>query len=141
MLSLCGVTDALDGYLARRYALQTPLGAALDPLADKVLVFCSASALWYVGSLPTSLVALVIVRDAALVAGASILPREKWVAPTLLSKANTAVQLTLCVAAVAAGGDLMLISPEVVNGLAVATAATTTLSGVQYVSRFASVFR
>ncbi len=139
VLSLCGVTDALDGYVARRYGLQTALGAGLDPLADKVLVFCSATALWYVDSLPTSLVALVVARDAVLVAGASILPRDKWVAPTLLSKANTAVQLTLCVAAVAAGSDLMLVSPEVVNGLAVATATTTALSGLQYATRFARV--
>lgn len=141
VLSVCGVTDALDGYIARRYGLQTPFGAALDPLADKVLVFCSTSALWYMGALPSYLVGMVIGRDAALVAGAYVLPRDQWVAPTMLSKANTALQLSLCVAAVAAGGDLMLIPQDFVTGLAVATATTTTLSGLQYATRFSRVFQ
>ena len=63
------LTDAVDGTLARRLGQTSVLGSYLDPLADKVLVGCTAGSLAYVGSLPPALVALMLGRDAALVAG------------------------------------------------------------------------
>ncbi len=135
-LSMAGISDALDGYLARRYALQTALGARLDPAADKLLIGCAAGALCVQGALPGWIVALVIARDTALVAAASCIPQKRWLAPIPVSKANTALQISLCVAGIASAGDLAVVHPLVVHGLAVATAATTSASGLMYAVRF-----
>lgn len=133
---VAGASDALDGYLARRYHLQTPLGEIIDPLADKLLVACTAGALCVQGSLPVWIVVLVLARDAALVTGAAMVPASKRLAPTNVSKANTALQIALCAGATASGGDMAIVDPIVVHGLAVATAATTSASGLSYAVRF-----
>lgn len=140
-LCICGLTDALDGHIARTQNCRTALGATLDPLADKALVASSAFALCIQGALPLPAVAIIITRDIALISAACILPRDRWISPTPLSKLNTGLQITLCVAAVASTGDLTLVPPSVVNGLAIATATTTTLSGAQYATRFARIRR
>lgn len=140
-LCICGVTDALDGHIARTRNCRTQLGATLDPLADKALVASSVAALCIQGALPVPLVAIVVARDVVLVCAASVLPRSKWIQPTLLSKSNTALQISLCVAAVASSGDLSIVPQYVVNGLAIATATTTALSGAQYVARFVQAHR
>lgn len=136
VIAVASVTDAVDGYVARRYSLQTELGELLDPLADKSLIAFSGAALAYQGLLPLYVVGVLVSRDLLLVGAATYLPQDRWIPPTLLSKANTGLQFMLCVASVASGGDLALVSPNVVHGLALATVSTTALSGVQYVDRF-----
>lgn len=136
LLLLAGATDFLDGHLARRFALRTPLGAVIDPLADKLLVACTASALCAQGTLPGWIVAVVLARDAALVGCAAAVAPERRVAPTGISKVNTGVQIALCGVAVASGGDLAIVEKGVVEGLAVVAAGTTVGSGVSYAVRF-----
>eukprot|EP00884_Botryococcus_braunii_P010204 jgi/Botrbrau1/19185/Bobra.0077s0091.1 len=70
LLSLAGVSDWLDGFVARRYAQPSVLGSYLDPLADKVFVGCAVGALVYEGSIPGPIGALIIGRDFFLIAGA-----------------------------------------------------------------------
>ena len=91
-----GLTDALDGLLARRLDARSRLGAALDPLADKALIFAVFASLAAVGLMPTWVAVVVIARDVVIVSGAlayQLLIGELEFAPTALSKANMAVQV------------------------------------------------
>ncbi len=63
VFALAALTDWLDGYLARRYGNVTPLGALLDPIADKMLIASSLVLLSYGGVLPPILAGLIIARD------------------------------------------------------------------------------
>ena len=127
------VSDALDGFLAKRFGWQSKLGGWLDPLADK-LMLVSAYAVWGVqGLLPVWLVALVIGRDALIGLGC-IYYRFSGINfdfnPSNLSKLHTCVQILLILA--------ILISKlgsgmgEFVGILTVAVAITTLLSGLGY---------
>ena len=69
---VAGVSDGLDGFLAKHYGWSSRLGALLDPLADKaLLVACYASLAW-IGLLPVWLLVLVVARDVVIVAGAVV---------------------------------------------------------------------
>lgn len=104
-----GISDAVDGFLAKRFGMATELGAYLDPLADKVLIVSIYVALGITGALPAWLVILVVSRDMMIV-GAVLL---SWmvdhpvaIKPLLVSKLNTAAQIvfaTLVLAALASG--------------------------------------
>lgn len=91
-----GISDAVDGYLAKRFGMATELGAYLDPLADKVLIVSIYVALGIVGALPAWLVILVVSRDIMIV-GAVILSwlvgRPVAMKPLTVSKLNTAAQI------------------------------------------------
>jgi len=93
-----GITDALDGFVARYFDLRTELGAYLDPLADKALLVSIYVTMAVGGFLPVWLAILVVSRDIMIV-GAVILSwlMENPVAirPSLLSKANTLAQISL----------------------------------------------
>ncbi len=95
---LAGLSDALDGYLAKRYGWQTELGAYLDPIADKVLLVSIYVVLGLFSHLPVWLVIAVVSRD-ILIVGAFMLSwmldRPVTVHPLLISKANTASQIVL----------------------------------------------
>lgn len=131
---LAGVSDAADGYLARRFDWRSRLGGLLDPIADKLLLIASFLALTLVGGLPAWLLALVVVRDLVIVAGAvayHYLIGPFAASPSLLSKATTLVQI-LCVLA-----ELLHLSglaePPLLAALIGLTAVLTVLSGVHYV--------
>jgi cardiolipin synthase len=106
-----GISDAVDGFLAKRFGMATELGAYLDPLADKVLIVSIYVALGITGGLPAWLVILVVSRDIMIV-GAVLLSwlvdRPVAIKPLLVSKLNTAAQIvfaTLVLAALASGFD------------------------------------
>lgn len=96
---LAGVTDGLDGLLARRFNWQSFFGSFVDPLADKLLIASSFIALAVMNALPWWLVALVFLRDLTISMGVlawyHFIRRKLDFKPTLLSKINTALQLTL----------------------------------------------
>ncbi|MEM6640117.1 MAG: CDP-alcohol phosphatidyltransferase family protein [Pseudomonadota bacterium] len=75
LFGLAGFTDLLDGYLARRFGWHTPLGALLDPIADKVLTVGVFLCLMAVGLIPRWLAALVIGRDLYIVSGSAVYRR------------------------------------------------------------------
>uniref|UniRef100_A0A7N0UD45 Cardiolipin synthase n=1 Tax=Kalanchoe fedtschenkoi TaxID=63787 RepID=A0A7N0UD45_KALFE len=117
--AISGATDWLDGYVARKMNINSVVGSYLDPLADKVLIGCVAVAMVHNDLLHPGLVALVVLRDVALVGGAvyqrgSSLgwewkswfnffnldgTRPQKVEPLFLSKVNTVFQLLLVAAA------------------------------------------
>lgn len=90
------VSDAVDGFLAKRFGMKTDLGAYLDPLADKVLIVSIYVTLGITGIIPLWIVILVVSRDFMIV-GAIILSwvvdRPVKIAPHMVSKANTAIQI------------------------------------------------
>ena len=96
---LAGITDALDGFLARRLNALSRFGAALDPIADKVLITVSFLAFAQVGLIPWYLAIVVIARDLVIVTGAAcyhfFIGRFEFAA-SRLSKVNMFVQISFC---------------------------------------------
>jgi cardiolipin synthase len=95
---LAGLSDAIDGYLAKRYGWTTELGAYLDPLADKLLIVSMFVALGVRDALPSWLVIAVVTRDFLIIAGVMLswlLDHPVRIRPFAVSKANTLVQLLL----------------------------------------------
>lgn len=93
-----GVSDLLDGWLARRFGWQSRFGSMADPAADKLLLVSCYLALAMHGFLPWWLFALVILRDLVIVFGAWIYHvhfSRLEAQPTRLSKINTVVQIAL----------------------------------------------
>lgn len=96
VFALAGISDALDGFIARCFDQRTLLGAYLDPLADKLLLVSSFVCLGVMKVLPAWLAVIVITRDIIIVLGIAILTiTEKAydVQPSMVSKCTTAVQL------------------------------------------------
>lgn len=93
-----GISDAVDGYLAKRYNWQTELGAYLDPLADKLLIVSIFVAMGASKQLPSWLVIAVVSRDLMIVTAVLLswlLGNPVRIKPFIVSKANTTAQLML----------------------------------------------
>ncbi|KAL9074171.1 MAG: hypothetical protein Q9157_004470 [Trypethelium eluteriae] len=113
LFAYAGITDLVDGYIARRWKLQTVVGSIIDPMADKALMFILTVCLAVKGAIPLYLATLILGRDASLATAAiyyryASLPAPKtfsryWdfslpsaeVYPTTVSKHNTFLQLIL----------------------------------------------
>lgn len=96
LLIFAGFSDLLDGYLARRFEQRTKLGAILDPLADKTLMFVCFLTLVYTRQIPLWLFLLVVSRDVYIVLGVWFLKwrcKKLYIRPTYLSKLTTFFQL------------------------------------------------
>jgi cardiolipin synthase len=95
---VAGVSDGVDGFIARQFDQRSELGAYLDPIADKLLLVSVFVMLGIMGELPLWLVIAAVSRD-ALIVGAVLLSyvmgNPVIVKPLFVSKANTAVQITL----------------------------------------------
>lgn len=132
---LAGLSDAVDGWLAKRYDWQTELGAYLDPLADKLLVVSIFIAMGWLGELPSWLVIAVVSRDILIVTGvllSIVLGKPLTIHPLGVSKANTAAQLLLA-ATVLADTGFGLGLGVLRTGLVWITAALTMASLAAYV--------
>jgi cardiolipin synthase len=128
-----GISDAVDGWLARRGA-RSALGAILDPIADKALLVSVYVALAAVGALPDWLAMLVVFRDLLIVGGFLVLwvlGQPPQVRPLLISKLNTALQIGLAALALAMRG-LGLDLAGLEAALVWAVAASTLASGAAY---------
>jgi cardiolipin synthase len=139
---IAGISDAVDGFIARVLDRRTALGALLDPLADKVLLVSAYVALAIAGQLWIWLAVLVVFRDIMIVGGfllvQAIAPMRSPVQPLLISKVNTGVQVALILYVLARrglGADIGW--PDLVLGIAVA--ATTILSGLSYLLQSARI--
>lgn len=130
-----GITDAVDGFIAKRFDARTTLGAYLDPIADKVLLVSVYVTLGWLGDLPVWLVILVVFRDGMIIGGALLefaITQNFKSEPTLISKINTGVQIAFAAALLAQAG-LGFALPEFLRDfLIVCVAATTVLSGAGY---------
>ena len=96
VFAFAGLSDAADGFLAKRFGLATRFGRLLDPVADKLLMLASFLALAALGVAPFWLTFLVIARDAAIVSGiglARMFAIPIRVEPLAIGKACTAMQI------------------------------------------------
>ncbi|KAJ5302210.1 hypothetical protein N7508_007073 [Penicillium antarcticum] len=156
LFAYAGITDLVDGYIARRYNLQTVVGTIIDPMADKLLMTIGVACLAVNGSLPVWLAVIILGRDVGLAMSAIYyrwisLPEPKTMArywdfslpsaevkPTEISKINTALQLVLVGSAIA-----LPVVPEAfvsawhlseaMTGFQYLVAGTTVWSGLSYV--------
>lgn len=132
------VSDALDGYIAKRSGAQTAVGAVLDPVADKALLVTVYVTLGLTGRLADWLVILVVFRDVFIVGGVLMLyvlgsPPE--IRPLPVSKVNTALQIALA-ALVLFDNAYGVPALIVVDALVWGVAASTLASGVAYAARW-----
>ena len=130
---VAAATDALDGPLARRRGATTALGAALDPLADKVLVVGALAALALRGIAPMWAVLLILGRELVAVELRARSSRE--LRASLDGKAKTVLQVTATLGLLASAAWPSAGLGPAANALVVAAAALTLLSGVRLVLR------
>ncbi|MBV8578567.1 MAG: CDP-alcohol phosphatidyltransferase family protein [Acetobacteraceae bacterium] len=129
-----GLSDAVDGWLARRRGT-TALGAVLDPVADKALLITMYVTLAAISVLPDWLAILVVFRDVIIVGGVlvlAVLGQPVQIRPLYLSKLNTALQIVLVALALLLEG-FGLAAPVLLTILIWAVAASTLASGACYV--------
>jgi cardiolipin synthase len=101
---VAGVSDGIDGFIARQFNQRTELGAYLDPMADKLLLVSVFVVLGFMGQLPVWLVVAAVSRDALIVSAvllSTIMGNPVKMKPLMVSKANTAVQIVLAAAVLA----------------------------------------
>jgi cardiolipin synthase (CMP-forming) len=133
-----GISDAVDGFLAKRFGMTTELGAYLDPLADKTMLVSIYVTLAIVGDIPLWLVILVTSRDIMIVSAVILswlVDKPVKLKPLTVSKLNTVAQILLALVVLAArafgfDADLAL------RGLMALVAALTSLSVVFYVAEW-----
>jgi cardiolipin synthase len=136
---LAGLSDALDGAIAKRYGLSSDLGSYLDPLADKALLMATYICLGFLGMISPWLVILIVFRDLLIVCGALLyylLVGSLTMAPLMISKANTVVQISFAVlvlAAVAFGDGLSADLSHLLPFCEYIVAVLTVASGAAYV--------
>ena len=135
---LAGFSDALDGYLAKRFNWRTRLGGLLDPLADKLLLVSVYATLGYLRLVPWWLVAVVIGRDLVIVAGGltyNLLVGPVQPEPSRPSKLNTLTQLLYLVAVI--GRQVIAVMPAAAaTALGAGVLVTSVVSGLDYVIRW-----
>jgi len=96
LMVIAGLTDMLDGAIARYFNQRTTVGAYLDPLADKILLVSLFVSLFFMGKVPLFIFLAVIFRDAIIIFGAlayEMVTRQLTIEPSLISKATTFMQI------------------------------------------------
>jgi cardiolipin synthase len=131
--TLAGVTDAVDGAIARLFDARTVLGEWLDPLADKLLLVATYLTLGAEGELPLWLVVLVVVRDVVILfyVFVYLLAGALSVRPILISKLNTLAQIALAAIVLARLGQGWG-GPMLTEAFVYVVAVTTGASGAAY---------
>jgi len=135
---VAGLSDGLDGFLAKRYDWRTALGGVLDPIADKVMLMACFFGLWWSLQIPGWIVALVFARDLVIVAGAFAWWRVIGTfkpSPSPVSKANTALQILL-VAMLLVHAAVRPLPIVAMQAMLLAVAVLTVASGADYVIRY-----
>ncbi len=135
---LAGVSDAVDGFIARRFRLRTELGAYLDPLADKALLISIYVALAIYGELPAWVTIAVVSRDVMILVAVIVswlLDKPVEIRPVWVSKLNTTAQIAL--AGFALGARAYGVGPyPLQTTLEWTVAVTTVASGGVYVAQW-----
>jgi cardiolipin synthase len=140
---VAGLTDAADGYLARRLDAETRLGAWLDPVADKLLLVSLYVSFGWAGLVPGWLVWLVVGRDVLILAVAAVALKVTPIRdfpPTIWGKVSTIIQIcaALIIVSSCSGADA---ATWMLPGAIWLVAAGTAWSGIHYLSRGVILFR
>jgi cardiolipin synthase len=136
LAAVAGVSDGIDGFLARHYDWRSRLGSVLDPLADKLLLMAAFVVLAVIGKAPVALTVLVLARDGIIAAGAlawHLVLGDFRARPSWISKTCTVVQILYVLAVLldAAGWLRMPMTPWVWL-----VAVFTLASGLDYIVRW-----
>ena len=132
--AIAGITDGIDGLMARITHQRTELGAYLDPIADKLLLFAAFISLAIIEFIPSWLVVIVITRDVIILVGFLVMFLTSYrpkISPSLLSKATTVFQIITILLVLMAGYSTVFkqLSMIAIYG----TAVITILSGSHYI--------
>ena len=133
---LAGVTDGLDGFIARSRRQKTTLGMVLDPLADKVLLTSTVVVLTILKELPRWFAVILVSRDVIIIGGAMIVYMfigKMAFPPSRLGKATTGFQIATVLLAML--DNLVPIIAPTILPVAVVTLLLTVVSGLEYVYR------
>lgn len=139
--ALAGISDGIDGYLARRWNVISKFGRIFDPIADKALMFITFATLGIAGKLPLWLVILVITRDALIILSGFFTFLFRFpihFSPVWSSKINTFCQIILVGTVLIAQTKYyplivpVFIQEQLIDGLILITALTTVWSGAEY---------
>lgn len=134
LVLLMGLSDALDGFLARWYNWKTTLGAYLDPLADKIMLLTAFVSFAVLGWIPWWLAIIIVARDVVLLVGAvyyHLSTRQLKMEPLAISKINTFVQIVLAVSLIYS--QVNPVHTQIISALMTIVAVTTLASGSQYI--------
>ena len=135
VFTLAGVTDGLDGWIAKKYQFESALGAMLDPIADKLLLVSTYTMLAVLGDIPFWLLVLVIFRDLLIVGGYWILvamDKKAEIQPIFVSKLNTFFQILLVVLVLVHRSEWLMLD-LLVSATISMVVLTTISSGICYV--------
>ncbi|HUK53134.1 MAG TPA: CDP-alcohol phosphatidyltransferase family protein [Candidatus Binatia bacterium] len=135
LLAIAGLSDGLDGLLARRLNQKSELGMLLDPLADKLLLSSAFVVLALKGVMEWWLTILVLARDVIILATAVVIvlaAGQRTFPPSLYGKFTTFVQILLLFAALASAAYPQAGLAPAVHGLVYVVAAATIVSGTHY---------
>ncbi|MFN8543465.1 MAG: CDP-alcohol phosphatidyltransferase family protein [Candidatus Binatia bacterium] len=134
-----GVTDALDGAIARLTHTKTTLGAYLDPAADKLLLVSAFIALGFMHEVPRWLTVVVLSRDVMLILGYFLLfmltQQTMAIRPSVLGKVSTFLQLCAISLVLVRLATTEVVEPVVEAGVFIATGTFTAVAGCQYAVR------
>jgi len=140
---LAGLSDAADGFIAKRFNAASELGAYLDPVADKALLVSVFCTLGFKGTLPAWLIVLVVSRDLFIIGGmllAYMLSSPMPVKPLWVSKVNTVAQIVLIAFVLGDSSGVGIFEPFIwvcVIAVAFSTVASATAYLVEWVQHMA----
>ncbi len=133
LLLIAGLSDLLDGAIARFFDQRTIVGAYLDPLADKLMLITTMVTLFHLGVVPLFLFLAVVFRDVLIVLGAisyELVTHNLKMEPSLISKATTAAQIVLLLLLIS---DMAWpVDAQLVRGVVWLTFVLTVASGLHY---------
>ncbi len=135
---VAGVSDAADGFIAKRYGLSSELGAHLDPIADKALLVSIYVALALAEELPVWLAIVVVSRDLMIVGAVLVswlMDKPVAIRPLLVSKLNTFMQIVLAMTVLATEAFGFAANLPL-TALVTFTAALTVASMVAYLGQW-----
>lgn len=136
LFAVAGLSDAVDGFLAKRFNMQSEIGALLDPLADKCLLVSIYVALGITADIPRWLVILVVSRDIIIVGAVIVswlLDRPIPMKPLMVSKLNTLAQVLFAGLVLASLGFNFPIAPVDIGLMALVTVLTLLSVGLYLV--------
>lgn len=133
LIVFMGLSDGLDGFLARSYGWQTRLGSILDPIADKLMLLALFVSFGLLHWVPWWLVIMIALRDMFLSLGAMCMYRsinDFRIQPLFISKLNTFMQIVLGITLIFS--QLSVVNLQILNILMTIVACTTVASASQY---------
>lgn len=135
LVFIAGVSDGLDGFIAKRCGWTSRLGGIIDPVADKILLISSYAILGYQEHILWWVVTIVLLRDLGILTTGTYYHfriRSMDAKPSIISKINTVLQISLALFTLIAVADWFDFPEKFIFGLSVAVFVSTLLSGIDY---------